>query len=126
MWRGKKGITPRGAVVKRSYKKGFPFVFCVATIIYMEITCDSAKRAKNLEERGLDFLSAAEVFKGRHLTFTDDRLDYGEVRQITIGYLDGRMVMIGWTQRGVDRHVFTMRKTNEREIKKYGKRLEQI
>jgi uncharacterized protein len=37
-----------------------------------------------------------------------------------------RMVIVGWVQRGDNRHVFTMRKANEREIKKYGKRLEQV
>jgi hypothetical protein len=36
------------------------------------------------------------------------------------------MVMVGWVQRGNDRHVFTMRKTNERETQKYRARLEQI
>lgn len=92
----------------------------------MKITYDTAKRAKTIAERDIDFMEAKEVFAGRHFTFLDDRVDYGEPRQITVGYLGLRMVMLGWVQRGNDRHVFTMRKANEREIKKYGKRLEQI
>jgi hypothetical protein len=36
------------------------------------------------------------------------------------------MVIVGWVKRGKSRHVFTMRKANDREIRKYGKRLEQI
>lgn len=92
----------------------------------MKITCDPNKRAKTLEERGLDFRDAMHVFAGRHLTRTDDRKDYGESRQITAGYLNRRMVIVGWVQRGDARHVFTMRKANEREIKKYQERLEEV
>lgn len=92
----------------------------------MKITYDPAKRDKTLKDWGIDFEEAAKVFAGRHFTFIDDRLDYGEPRQITVGYLDSRMVMVGWVQRGNDCHVFTMRKTNERETKKYRARLEQI
>jgi uncharacterized DUF497 family protein len=46
----------------------------------MKITCDPAKCAKTLEDRGLDFEDAAHVFAGRHFTVIDGRKDYGEVR----------------------------------------------
>jgi uncharacterized protein len=29
--------------------------------------------------------------------------------------IEGRMVVVGYTPRGADRHVFSMRKANERE-----------
>lgn len=45
----------------------------------------------------------------------DTRKDYGEQRIICFGQLAGRMVVIGYTPRGTDRHVFSMRKANERE-----------
>lgn len=85
----------------------------------MKITCDETKRLKTLSERGLDFLDADLVFADWTVTAIDDRIDYGEVRYITIGFLVGRMVIVGWTPRGDDRHVFTMRKANGREVKKY-------
>ena len=91
----------------------------------MEITCDSNKRAKTLEDRGLDFMDAVHVFAGRHFTAEDNRKDYGEIRQITVGFLHGRMMVVGWVQRGDNRHVFTMRKANEREIHKYREQFEQ-
>ena len=91
----------------------------------MKITCDPNKRAKTLEDRGLDFMDAAHVFAGRHFTAEDTRKDYGEIRQITVGFLYGRMMVVGWVQRGDDRHVFTMRKANEREIYKYREQFEQ-
>ena len=36
---------------------------------------------------------AAEIFAGATLTIADDRKDYGEPRFMTIGRLDGRMVV---------------------------------
>jgi uncharacterized DUF497 family protein len=91
----------------------------------VEITFDPDKRAKTLEERGLDFLDAASVFAGHHFTAIDDRRDYGELRNITVGLLNGRMVLVGWVQRSEARHVFSMRKANEREIKTYRERFDQ-
>jgi uncharacterized protein len=84
----------------------------------MRITFDSAKRDQTLRERGLDFKDAKYVFAGRTLDREDARADYGEVRMQTVGYLIDRMVMIVWTQRGVARHVISMRKCNAKEQKK--------
>jgi uncharacterized DUF497 family protein len=83
----------------------------------MRITFDSAKRESALAERGLDFADAdAEiVFEGVTVEMEDTRKDYGEERIICYGLLAGRMVVIGYTPRGADRHVFSMRKANERE-----------
>lgn len=66
-------------------------------------------------ERGLDFVDAALVFEGVTLEIEDTRRDYGEIRMICFGRLEGRMVVVGYTPRGADRHVFSMRKANERE-----------
>jgi uncharacterized DUF497 family protein len=52
------------------------------------------------------------------------RHDYGERRINSVGYLRGRMVVICWTPRGDARHVFTMRKANDREKKKYTTQIE--
>ena len=87
----------------------------------MKITCNPAKREATLHERGLDFLDAGSVFEGATFTFADGRRDYGEPRRITVGFLAGRMVVVGWVERAGARHVFSMRKANEREIKAYQK-----
>jgi len=54
-------------------------------------------------------------FAGPTLEVEDNRKDYGEVRIVCYGYLLGRMVVVGYTQRGQSRHVFSMRKANARE-----------
>ena len=81
----------------------------------MRITFDPTKRDKALAEHGLDFEDAAFVFAGVTLEIEDTRRNYGETRVICYGLLEGRMVVVGYTPRGADRHIFSMRKTNERE-----------
>jgi len=89
----------------------------------VRITFDPSKRERTLAERGLDFVQAAAVFDGDHLTFEDDRQDYGERRLITIGRVTDRMVVLVWTPRGAARHVISMRKANDREQRRYEDRL---
>lgn len=90
----------------------------------MEIEFDPEKRDKTLIERGLDFARAAEVFAGRHFTAEDTREDYNELRHITVGKLDGRMVVMVWTPRGGTRRIISMRKANEREQTGYASRVD--
>ena len=81
----------------------------------MVLTFDPAKREKTLSDRGLDFADAAAVFTGVTLEIEDTRRNYGETRVICYGLLEGRMVVVGYTPRSADRHIFSMRKANERE-----------
>ena len=81
----------------------------------MRIQFDEAKRAATIEARKLDMARAGEVFADATLTVEDDRLDYGEDRFITIGFLDGTMVVLVWTPRGGAHRIISMRKANERE-----------
>jgi len=91
----------------------------------MKISFDPNKRGTTLNDRGIDFADATHVFAGLTLDFEDNRKDYGETRIITVGHLQGRMMVVIWTPRGEARHIISMRKANEREINKYRQRLEQ-
>ena len=55
------------------------------------------------------------MFAGATFEIEDQRKDYGETRVICYGLLAGRMVVVGYVPRGNTRHVFSMRKANERE-----------
>jgi len=81
----------------------------------MGVTFDPAKRLKTLAERGLDFRDAAIVFEGTTVEIEDMRRSYGETRIICYGLLAGRLVVVGYTPRGDHRHIFSMRKANDRE-----------
>ena len=81
----------------------------------MSIIYDPAKRAKAIAERQLDFEDAKFVFESTNFEPVDTRKDYGEQRILCYGMLRDRMVVVGYTPRGADRHVFSMRKANDRE-----------
>lgn len=83
--------------------------------IYNNLSFDDTKRERTRIERGLDFIDAAEVFAGVTVEIEDVRRDYGEPRILCFGWLAGRLVVVGYTPRGAVRHVFSMRKANERE-----------
>jgi len=81
----------------------------------MRVSYDPPKRKKALADRGLDFEDAVVVFDGLTVEVEDTRKDYGEKRIICYGLLAGRMVVVGYTPRGTVRHIFSMRKANDRE-----------
>jgi uncharacterized protein len=90
----------------------------------VKIDFDPVKRQATLEHRGLDMARGAEIFAGATLTIADERKNYGETRFITIGRLDGRMVVSVWTPRGAARRIISLRKANDREQTLYGDRLD--
>jgi hypothetical protein len=94
----------------------------------VRITFDPAKRERTLRERNLDFRDTPKVFAGPRFTFEDTRFDYTEPRYITIGLLDGRMLIMVWTPKDeIDgeecRHIISMRKANGKEQARYLQRL---
>lgn len=90
----------------------------------MKITYDPDKRRVTLEQRGLDFDEAWQVFAGLHYTRQDNRFDYGEVRQITVGMVGDDLVIVVWTERDDSRRVISMRKADRDERKAYYDRLD--
>jgi len=90
----------------------------------MRITFDPKKWEWTRLNRKVDFLDAPLVFAGPTFDRVDDRKEYGETRIVTVGLLNGRMVVVVWTPRGDARHIISMRKANDREKARYGHRLE--
>ncbi|WP_459947696.1 BrnT family toxin [Desulfocastanea catecholica] len=95
----------------------------------MEIEFDQDKRDKTLQEPGLDFARAGEVFASVTVAIEDIRRDYGETRYISVGLLDLRVVILVWTPRGKSRRIksrriISMRYANDREKEKYSKHLD--
>ncbi|HEB79026.1 MAG TPA: BrnT family toxin [Rhodospirillales bacterium] len=84
----------------------------------MKVEYDQAKRLAAIADRGIDFEDAPLVFNGpRRITWTDNRQNYGEDREITMGELAGRLVVIVHTTRDEVTRIISMRKANEREIR---------
>jgi uncharacterized DUF497 family protein len=80
-------------------------------------TWDERKRSSNLKEHGLDFLGCETVFDGPVVTWDDDRVAYGELRINLLGWLNGMVVHLTYTERQDDLHVISLRKAEKHEIR---------
>jgi uncharacterized DUF497 family protein len=85
-----------------------------------KLTWNETKRQASLADRGLDFSDVNQVFNSATCEFEVMRENYGETRMICYGYLYGRLAVVGYVQRGETRHIYSMRKANEREQSKFG------
>ena len=82
----------------------------------MRYSFDPAKRASNLKKHGLDLADAPKVIESdQTVTFEDRRFDYGEERFVTLGPLDGRLVVVVTAETADDVRVISMRKADRHE-----------
>ena len=66
----------------------------------MEFEWDEGKRRQGVAKHGVDMVYAALIFEGPVLTVVDDRMVYGEVREISLGLVEGEVFLVVHTQRG--------------------------
>ena len=81
---------------------------------------DDAKNRQNIEKHGVSFDLAQRIFDGPVLTWIDDRQDYGELREISIGKVDGAiMLTVAHTDRSGVRRLISARRASRRERSRY-------
>jgi uncharacterized protein len=85
----------------------------------MEFEWDEAKRLSNLDKHGIDFLYVEEVFDSNIVTVEDERSNYGERRFMTFGLLQGRVVVVVYTDRGDTVRLISVRKASKYEQRTY-------
>ncbi|HWV02754.1 MAG TPA: BrnT family toxin [Devosia sp.] len=85
----------------------------------MELEWDEDKRQRTARERHLDFADVASIDPASLVTQRDTRRDYGELRFSSFAYLRGRLINFCWTPRAGRIRIISMRKANDREIRKY-------
>jgi len=85
----------------------------------MKLEWDEQKRILNLEKHGLDFADAPKLLEGVYIVLQDDRGSYSEERRQTYGHLFGRLTMFAWTPIPGGMRIFSMRKCNDREKRKF-------
>lgn len=76
---------------------------------------DEAKRKSNLRKHGLDFADAATVIEGRSYTEEDMRYHYAERRYLTIGYFEGKVVVVVFTEDDDEIRIISFRNATKRE-----------
>jgi len=82
---------------------------------------DDDKNKANIARHRVAFDEAEQFDWEGALVAPDDRQDYGESRFVAIGYIDHRLHVLAFTERGDKVRVISLRKANKREVKRYEK-----
>lgn len=85
----------------------------------MKVTFDPRKNAKNLAKHGVSLALAQRLEWDTALIWTDNREDYGEERQCTIGYIGTRVFVVVFVERLESLHIISLRKATNTEIHRY-------
>ena len=81
---------------------------------------DEAKRIRNIELHGVDFMDASELLDDPNVSIElDTRKDYKENRYNAYGIADGRRLRLCFTIRGKHIRVISMFKVHEKEWRKH-------
>ena len=87
---------------------------------------DEAKNAENIRKHGVGFLTASRIFEGPVLTAVDDREDYGEMREISIGRVGFATILtVAHTDRDVKTRIISARPATSGERRRYDTALRQ-
>ena len=85
----------------------------------MEFEWDETKRRANLQKHGLDFADALAFEWETARVTIDDRFDYGEEREIALGFYRGHIHVVVFTDCGTTRRIISFRKATSHEAKIY-------
>lgn len=85
----------------------------------MEVTFDPRKDASNIEKHGISLADASGFEWDEAVSWLDQRHGYGEPRMIGIGYIGNRLFNVVFVDRGEERRIISLRKANQREVKRY-------
>lgn len=91
----------------------------------MRFEWDERKNQLNIRKHGIDFHDVPEMFLHPMLIRRDDRVDYGEERWISLGWLRGLVGVVVYTERMGDViRIVSARKATRGEAKRYDQSIE--
>jgi uncharacterized protein len=90
-----------------------------AYTIYTAMTYDPAKRRSNKRKHKIDLADCEAAFDAPMLTREEASQDYGEQRLISLGWLQGRVVVLVWTDRADGPRLISCREANPYEQEAY-------
>ena len=86
----------------------------------MNLGWDERKNEANIDKHGFDFADANRLFDLPMVVELDERYDYGEERWIGTGILDGRVVVVVYTEPDEETiRIISLRKALSYERKRY-------
>jgi hypothetical protein len=100
-------------------KKSLISYLFVYTISVMNITFDPAKERRNLSKHHVSLNEAKKLEWDWLLVMPDIRRDYGELRMIGYAPIGDRIYCVVFVDRDEERRIISLRKANDREVKRY-------
>ena len=85
----------------------------------MKFEWDEQKNRINIEKLGISFEDAKALFEDVRITAVDTRQSYGEIRNISLGTIYGRICVVVYTERKGVTRIISARKANQRERRQY-------
>ena len=86
-------------------------------------TWDDPKRRENIRKHGYDFPGSERIFDGPVWVYEDKRVAYGELRLCAVGWLQGQVMHMTYTEREDDFHVISLREAEKYEVNKFFKKV---
>ncbi len=81
---------------------------------------DENKNQQNLKKHQISFEEAVEIFNGFVFTAIDERYDYDETREISIGAIQGVVIItVIHTERNGNIRIISARKATPKERRQY-------
>lgn len=90
----------------------------------MKFVWDEKKKKINIQKHHIDFSEVRRVFAKPMVTRIDDR-DYGEIRWIALGDMDGKIVVLVYTEDNDTIRLISARRANRNETNIYFKKINQ-
>ncbi|MBN3874710.1 BrnT family toxin [Nostoc sp. JL33] len=86
----------------------------------MEFEWDKNKNQQNIQKHGISFEEATEIFNGVVFTSIDQRYDYEEIREISIGSIQAVVIItVAHTDRNGKIRLISARKATPKERRTY-------
>jgi len=86
----------------------------------MEFEWDENKNRENIKKHSISFEEATAIFEKPMWTRVDDRHDYGEVREVSIGDIGNFViVVVAHTERNNKTRIISARKATPKEGRRY-------
>lgn len=80
---------------------------------------DPSKRSKNQRKHAIDLAECEAVFEAPMLSREDASEQYGEQRWVSLGWLNGRVVVLVWTDREDGPRAISCREAERHEQEAY-------
>ena len=91
---------------------------CIKTL--MEFEWDENKNRQNQQKHGISFEEAQEIFFGIVFTSIDERFDYDEIREVSIGAIQEFVIVtVAHTERNGKIRLISARKATPKERRQY-------